>query len=82
MVGDGPDMAVRTAGGHDHIIAKRRFPRNVDADGVFGFGIVQARQDSLEALLARLAGAKRSRMRCAQGSALVSSGRVQDNIPL
>ncbi len=82
MIGDGADVAVRTAGGHDHIIAKRRFSRNVDADGVLGLGIVQARQDCLEALPARLTSANRSRMRCAQGSALVSLGRVQDNVPL
>ena len=51
VVGDGGDMALRTAAGHDHIIAYRRFAGEIDDDAILGFQVFKTRKDSAERLL-------------------------------
>ena len=41
LIGDGTHMTLGTAGGDNHIIAKRRFPGQVDADNVIGLGVLE-----------------------------------------
>jgi hypothetical protein len=51
MVGDRADMALRPAGGHDHVIAYRGFAGEIDGDAVLGFHVFQTREDDAECLL-------------------------------
>src|SRR5262245_10560379 len=50
-VGDGRDMAVRTAAGHDHVIANAGFSVEVDGDNVLGFHFIKLSEDDLQCLL-------------------------------
>src|SRR5664279_3012140 len=60
MVGDRADMALRPAGGHDHVIAYRGFAGEIDGDAVLGFHVFQTREDDAECLLGT--GAQRPRL--------------------
>jgi len=50
-VGDGRDMAVRTAAGYDHVIANAGFSVEVDGDDVLGFHFIKLSEDDLQCLL-------------------------------
>src|SRR5665213_412732 len=50
-VGDRADMALRPAGGHDHVIADGGFSGEIDGDVVLGFDVFETREDDAERLL-------------------------------
>ena len=50
-VGHGSDMAMRSAGGNDHVVADRRFVSKTDREGVLGLHVVEAVEDQSEDLL-------------------------------
>jgi len=60
-------MALRPAGGHDHVIAYRGFAGEIDGDAVLGFHVFETREDDAECLLGT--GAQRPRLGDAFGRA-------------
>jgi uncharacterized protein (DUF1697 family) len=50
-VGYRSDVAVRSAGRHDHVVADRRFVFEIDGEGVLGLHVVEAVEDQSEDLL-------------------------------
>src|SRR5262249_1061138 len=51
VFGDGADVALRPAAGHDHIIAYRGFTGEIDNDAVLGFHVFKTGEDGAERLL-------------------------------
>ena len=47
-IGDGADVALRTAGGDDHVVGERRLAGDVDGDGVLGLGVFETGEDHLQ----------------------------------
>ena len=50
-VGHRSDMALRPAGGHDHVVADRRFIAKIDGEDVLRLHIVEAGEDQSQDLL-------------------------------
>src|SRR5690606_39622424 len=46
LVGNGADMTVGAAGGHDHVVGQRRLAGDVDGDGVLGLDRKSTRLNS------------------------------------
>jgi len=46
--GNGTDMALRATRGDNHVIAKRRLARQVDADDIVGLGVLKGIDDKSE----------------------------------
>ena len=47
LIGDGADVTLGTAGGDNHVIAKRRFPCQVDADDIVSLGVLKGVGDEV-----------------------------------
>jgi hypothetical protein len=50
-IGNRSDMAMRSAGRHDHIVAHGRSISKIDCEGVLGLHVVEAVEDQAEDLL-------------------------------
>lgn len=53
MIGDGPDMALRTPRGDDHEVSQCRLALNVDGDNILGLRIVEALKDGFQNVVRR-----------------------------
>jgi len=42
LIGNGRDMAVRAAGGNDHLVSERALAVKIDRGDVFGLGVIEA----------------------------------------
>jgi hypothetical protein len=47
LIGDSTNVTLGTAGGDNHVVAKRRFPRQVDADNVVSLGVLKGVGDEV-----------------------------------